>query len=29
MTATSASLLDRLKVARWDASDWNKLQGLV
>ena len=28
MTATSVSLLDRLKAARPDTSDWNKLQGI-
>jgi len=28
MNATSVSLLDRLKVARPDASDWNRLQGI-
>jgi RNA polymerase sigma-70 factor, ECF subfamily len=28
MNATSVSLLDRLKAARPDASDWNRLQGI-
>ena len=28
MTPTSVSLLDRLKAARPDASDWNRLQGI-
>jgi len=28
MNPTSVSLLDRLKVARPDASDWNRLQGI-
>ena len=28
MNPTSLSLLDRLKVARPDASDWNRLQGV-
>jgi RNA polymerase sigma-70 factor, ECF subfamily len=28
MSATSISLLDRLKAARPDASDWNRLQGI-
>jgi RNA polymerase sigma-70 factor (ECF subfamily) len=28
MTQTSVSLLDRLKAARPDASDWNRLQGI-
>jgi RNA polymerase sigma-70 factor, ECF subfamily len=28
MNVTSVSLLDRLKVARPDASDWNRLQGI-
>src|SRR5271168_3655734 len=28
VTPTSLSLLDRLKVARPDASDWNRLQGI-
>jgi hypothetical protein len=28
MNPTSLSLLDRLKVARPDASDWNRLQGI-
>jgi RNA polymerase sigma-70 factor, ECF subfamily len=28
MNLTSVSLLDRLKVARPDASDWNRLQGI-
>jgi RNA polymerase sigma-70 factor, ECF subfamily len=28
MNATSVSLLDRLKLARPDASDWNRLQGI-
>jgi RNA polymerase sigma-70 factor (ECF subfamily) len=28
MSVTSVSLLDRLKVARPDASDWNRLQGI-
>jgi RNA polymerase sigma-70 factor, ECF subfamily len=28
MTSTSISLLDRLKVARPDASDWSRLQGI-
>jgi RNA polymerase sigma-70 factor, ECF subfamily len=28
MSPTSVSLLDRLKVARPDASDWKRLQGI-
>ena len=28
MNSTSVSLLDRLKAARPDASDWNRLQGI-
>ncbi|MFI5457259.1 MAG: hypothetical protein ACHRXM_17575 [Isosphaerales bacterium] len=28
MAPTSVSLLDRLKVTRPDASDWNRLQGI-
>ena len=28
MTPTSVSLLDRLKAAGPDASDWNRLQGI-
>ncbi len=28
MNPTSVSLLDRLKTARPDASDWNRLQGI-
>jgi RNA polymerase sigma-70 factor, ECF subfamily len=28
MNSTSVSVLDRLKLARPDASDWNRLQGI-